>query len=91
MILSFLLIFAFLVLAVVKQLETRSEEPSDSFSSCPGCSCRIELDWLICPHCKELLQRTCAGCHARLPVSHRFCTSCGVGVLSLSPELSACS
>jgi len=91
MILSLLLIFAFLVLAVVKQLEARPEEPSGPFSSCPGCSCRIEPDWLICPHCKELLKRTCAGCRTQLSVSHRFCTSCGDGVMLLRPELSACS
>lgn len=91
MILSFLLIFAFLVLAVVKQIESRSDEPSAPLSGCPGCSCRVELDWLICPHCKELLQRTCAKCLAHLPVSHRFCTSCGVGVMPDRPEVSACS
>jgi len=77
MILTFLLIFAFLTLAIVRQIEARLEEPRASVGGCPGCGCRVEFDWLICPHCKELLQRQCAGCTERMPISHRYCTGCG--------------
>lgn len=77
MILTLLLIFAFLSLAVVRQIESRLDEPATPAGACPGCGCRVEFDWIICPHCKDLLQRTCNGCRARIPASHRFCTECG--------------
>ena len=77
MLLIFLLIFAFLALAIVQQIEarpTRSESPG---GYCPGCGGWAEIDWLICPRCKELLQCHCPGCGGRMPVFHRFCTICG--------------
>lgn len=90
MILSLLLIFAFLTLAVVRQLEAQHDEPTATHAACPGCSCRIDSNWLICPHCKELLQRSCPGCAAQQPVGHRFCSSCGD--LLLHPlEIAACA
>ena len=91
MILILLLIFAFLVLAIVRLNEERLELPAVPPAACPECGCRIELDWLICPHCKELLQRPCPDCRASMPVVHRFCTDCGVRQRPIGPEMSQCA
>ena len=77
MMLIFLLIFAFLSLAVVQQLERGQSEPLLTGCSCPGCGGQVELDWLICPRCKELLQVSCSGCEQRMPIFHQYCTACG--------------
>jgi len=77
MLLIFLLIFAFLALAIVQQVEARPARPEAPGGSCPGCGGRAEIDWLICPRCKELLQCQCPGCGGRTPIFHRFCTACG--------------
>ncbi|HKI51694.1 MAG TPA: zinc ribbon domain-containing protein [Geothermobacteraceae bacterium] len=91
MILTFLLIFAFLTLAIVRQIEAGLEEPQAPSGACPSCGCRVEFDWLICPHCKELLLRPCAGCNERLPVSHRFCTGCGTRHEPVRLEVPKCA
>ena len=91
MILTFLLIFAFLTLAVVSQIEARLEDPPAPVGACPCCGCRIEFDWLICPHCKELLQRHCSGCAERMPISHRFCTGCGTRLAPVRLGESECT
>jgi len=77
MLLIFLLIFAFLALAVVQQLERGRAKPAPDPSGCPGCGQPVEHDWLICPRCRQMLQATCDVCRQRLPVFHRFCTACG--------------
>ncbi|AMV72243.1 hypothetical protein JCM30471_07280 [Desulfuromonas carbonis] len=77
MLLIFLLIFALLALAIVQQIERRPAKAEPPYGNCPGCGGRAEVDWLICPRCKELLQCQCPGCGERLPVFHRFCTACG--------------
>jgi len=88
MLLIFLLIFAFLALAIVHQLEKGHAEPEAPGGKCPGCGGRAENDWLICPRCKELLQGHCSGCGRRMPIFHRFCTDCGAPrVLSFGDEL----
>lgn len=91
MILILLLIFAFLSLAVVRQVESRLEEPAAPLGACPGCGCRVEYDWIICPHCKELLQRPCGGCQVRIPVSHHFCTVCGERQKVARREVAECT
>jgi predicted amidophosphoribosyltransferase len=77
MILSLLLIFAFLTLAVVRQFESRLHDPELPAGQCPGCQGEVEYDWLICPRCKELLQRHCESCGAQVSVCHRYCPDCG--------------
>jgi predicted amidophosphoribosyltransferase len=90
MILSFLLIFAFLTLAVVKQLESRLHDPAAPAGRCPGCQGRVAFDWIICPRCKELLQRRCDSCGEQLSVCHHYCTGCGTQQLPGLGEVSAC-
>ncbi|MDW7645855.1 MAG: zinc ribbon domain-containing protein [Desulfuromonadales bacterium] len=77
MMLLFLLLFAFLALAVVRQVERLDTEPDPPVGHCPGCGNNVEADWMICPRCKELLQNVCPGCGRSLPVYHRFCADCG--------------
>lgn len=77
MLLIFLLIFAFLALAVARQFDLGQGEPELPACLCPGCGQQVEHDWLICPRCKELLQVTCRRCRQRIPVGNRFCTACG--------------
>ena len=79
MVLILLLIFAFLVLTIVEQYERSRIVPESLDGTCPGCSGRVEVDWLICPRCKELLQVTCHRCQAQRPAFHPFCTICGAG------------
>jgi len=77
MLLIFLLIFAFLALALVRQLERGHAAPELPVCHCPGCGQPVEQDWLLCPRCKELLQESCHICRQHIPVFHRFCTACG--------------
>jgi len=77
MMLLFLLIFAFLALAVVREVERLDTDPEPPGGHCPGCGNAVEADWMICPRCKELLQNVCQGCGRSLPVYHRFCIDCG--------------
>jgi len=77
MLLVFLLIFAFLTLEIVQQVERSAPGPEPAPGRCPGCGGRVEADWLICPRCREMLLVRCRGCDQRMPVYHAFCTECG--------------
>jgi len=77
MLLLFLVIFAVLTMAIVRQIERGQAEPPYPEYNCPGCAGPVELDWLICPRCKELLQTSCSTCGQRIPEFHNYCTACG--------------
>jgi predicted amidophosphoribosyltransferase len=91
MILSLLLIFAFLALAIVKQLEASPYEPGLPSGRCPACDGRVEFDWIICPRCKELLQRHCDDCDLQLSVCHHYCHGCGSSQLAGKDAVPACA
>lgn len=77
MILIFLLILAFIVIAVVQEIERGRDSVDAPRGACPGCGNEAEADWLICPRCRELLRCTCV-CGNHMPVFHQYCTTCGV-------------
>lgn len=77
MVLIFLVGLAFLVYAIMGELERRNDETLPACGSCPACSRPAEPDWLLCPHCRTLLKESCSGCGRHLPVFYRFCFDCG--------------
>ncbi|MBE0598398.1 MAG: hypothetical protein IH614_14105 [Desulfuromonadales bacterium] len=76
MILLFLLILAFLALAILGELERGQVGPPPALA-CPGCSQATEADWLVCPRCRRLLQESCCGCGRQRGIQHLFCPWCG--------------
>lgn len=76
MILLFLLLLAFLALAILGELE-RPPIVAAPTAPCPGCALPTETDWLVCPRCRRLLQESCPGCGRHGGVQHAFCPWCG--------------
>jgi hypothetical protein len=78
MVLLFLLILAFLSLAILHELEARKEAPALPPGHCPGCAGQVEHDWLVCPRCRTLVRESCPGCGGHRATYHAFCPHCGV-------------
>ncbi|HHY87457.1 MAG TPA: zinc ribbon domain-containing protein [Chloroflexi bacterium] len=47
---------------------------------CPGCSRRVQPDWLVCPGCHTLLKKTCAKCGRLLELPWDICPYCATPV-----------
>jgi len=77
MVLVFLVSLALLVCTIVAELERPQEAVPPGGGSCPACSRGVEADWLLCPHCRTLLQQGCDGCGRQVSVCHRHCPACG--------------
>lgn len=77
MVLVFLVLFAWLALAIVTEMERAEEHPATETGSCPGCSRSVEEDWLLCPRCRALLKTACPGCGKQGDVWRTFCPWCG--------------
>ncbi len=77
MVLAFLVSLALLVGAIVAELERTQEALPPAGGECPACSRPVEADWLLCPHCRTLLQQGCDGCGRQVSACHRHCPACG--------------
>jgi hypothetical protein len=49
----------------------------ESVPHCPGCSRRINSDWLICPSCRTRLNRVCPNCSRLVGLDWSLCAWCG--------------
>lgn len=43
---------------------------------CPGCSCKVKNDWLVCPTCRTQLSKKCVSCGKILELSWEICPYC---------------
>jgi len=77
MLLTFLVLLAFVLFAVLRELELRGVEPDASGGNCPQCGATLEADWIACPACRKLLKDDCVGCGALRPVCFPYCPHCG--------------
>ncbi len=79
MILAFLTVLALLGCAVLNELERRDQREGAPKGKCGGCGGAVEYDWLVCPACRNLLRRRCAGCRTMIAAFFSFCPHCGHG------------
>lgn len=49
----------------------------ESIRTCPGCSRRINEEWIICPSCRTRLNRVCANCGRLVGLDWSLCAWCG--------------
>lgn len=78
MVLIDLLILMWLAYAILREVEKRRLPLPRPNACCPACSGTVEEDWIICPHCRHLLQDHCRGCGDLVAAYHSFCPWCGV-------------
>jgi len=48
---------------------------------CPGCSRKIEREWLVCPNCHTKLMKTCPHCSRLLELAWNVCPYCATPVM----------
>lgn len=77
MVLTFLVILAFLAYAIIAEIESGQEPESPTAWDCTGCLRPVEPDWLLCPRCRTLLRENCACCDRSTAIYHAFCPWCG--------------
>jgi hypothetical protein len=78
MVLLFLIILAFLAVAILRETEAQKEAPPPLAGQCPGCAAPVEGDWLVCPRCRDLVRESCPACGKHRATYHRFCPHCGI-------------
>lgn len=78
MVLTFLVILAFLAYSIVGELERGQDSAASAMGSCPRCAQTVEPDWLLCPGCRILLKEACKDCGRHHAILHAFCPWCGM-------------
>jgi len=48
----------------------------DEIALCPGCSRRIQPDWMVCPSCRTKLKKKCTHCGKAIDQSWDICPFC---------------
>ncbi len=85
MLLTFLVILAFLLFAILRELELAGEEGVSRRGVCPCCRDAIEDDWIVCPRCKALLREDCGQCGGQRLSGYGFCPHCGKAAQEVVP------
>jgi len=49
----------------------------DSLQACPTCKSRVEVEFLVCPHCQTQLRQPCPHCQRPLSPQWEVCPYCG--------------
>ena len=78
-----------LIYLILRPVHTLEEEYSQSLqeesllqsienvSLCPGCSRRVQDDWIACPGCHNPLKKSCQKCGKALELPWKICPFCG--------------
>lgn len=53
---------------------------------CPGCSRRIDRDWIVCPTCHTRLKKTCEHCGKNIELPWNLCPYCATPVAGMRKE-----
>ncbi|WP_027715694.1 zinc ribbon domain-containing protein [Desulfuromonas sp. TF] len=77
MVLTFLVMLAFLAYAILTEIEGGQEPEFRVAGDCTGCRRPVEPEWLLCPRCRTLLRENCADCDRSTATYHAFCPWCG--------------
>lgn len=56
-------------------------------SLCPGCSRRVQSDWIACPTCHLSLKKTCINCGKVIDLPWNLCPYCATPVPGMRVEL----
>ncbi len=87
-----------LIYAILRPARTLDEEFQQSLEEeallqtiediplCPGCSRKIQLDWIICPNCQTKLKKTCEHCKRLMELPWNICPYCGTPVPGMRKE-----
>jgi RNA polymerase subunit RPABC4/transcription elongation factor Spt4 len=49
----------------------------ENIPQCPGCSRRIQADWILCPSCHTRLKKICHQCGKLMELPWNLCPYCG--------------
>ncbi len=55
-------------------------ETLDEVQRCPGCTRRVQPDWVLCPSCFTRLKKTCHHCGRLMELAWTVCPYCGTPV-----------
>ena len=55
-------------------------ETLEEVERCPGCTRRVERDWVVCPSCFTRLKKTCHQCGRLMELAWTVCPYCGTPV-----------
>jgi hypothetical protein len=55
-------------------------------SLCPGCTRRVQSDWLVCPSCHLTLKKTCTHCGRVIDLPWNLCPYCTTPVPGMRVE-----
>lgn len=53
---------------------------------CPGCSRRVQNDWIVCPNCHTRLKKTCLHCGKTIELPWNLCPYCATPVPGMRSE-----
>jgi RNA polymerase subunit RPABC4/transcription elongation factor Spt4 len=53
---------------------------------CPGCSRKIQPDWLVCPNCQTKLKKKCHHCKALMELPWNICPYCATPIPGMRKE-----
>ena len=77
MVLLLLISLTVLLWMILDELDPAKREPRIVGTNCPGCKSIVDADWMVCPHCRQLLKETCRHCHRGKLVNQHNCPYCG--------------
>jgi RNA polymerase subunit RPABC4/transcription elongation factor Spt4 len=53
---------------------------------CPGCSRRVQENWIVCPNCHTKLKKKCEHCSQLMALPWNICPYCATPVSGTRPE-----
>ena len=77
MVLLLLVILAILIWSIQRELEPEKRAEELAEINCPACQRVVDIDMMVCPHCRQQLRQTCSSCHRSKIISHQYCPFCG--------------
>ena len=87
-----------LIYAILRPAKTPDEEFKHSHEEeallqtiediplCPGCSRKIQADWIVCPNCQTKLKKKCHHCKALMELPWNICPFCATAVPGMRKE-----
>jgi hypothetical protein len=92
LIVALLFLPGMLIYAILRPARTLDEEFQQSLEEeallqtiediplCPGCSRKVQHDWIVCPNCQTKLKKKCHHCKALMELPWNICPYCGTTV-----------
>lgn len=98
LIVALLFLPGMLIYAILRPARTLEEEFQQSLEEeallqtiediplCPGCSRKIQPDWIVCPNCQTKLKKKCHHCKALMELPWNICPYCATTVPGMRKE-----